>query len=213
MNTRVHIPMKSLAIALGGFIICQYFVSLARSQDTLPPSGLNIVIVEGEGAVNNSRQHVSREPIVRIEDDNHKPISGAAVVFTLPTEGTTGVFGNGSQTLIVNTNSSGLAVGKGLKVNSVSGNLPIHVSASFRGLTAGATVNETNEGVPGAKASTGGGHTKLIVVLAIVGAAAAGGGAYFATHKNSSSSSTTTTTSTSTAIGITNGTTVIIGPP
>jgi hypothetical protein len=31
-----------------------------------PPQKLNIVIVEGEGAINNIRQRVAREPIVQV---------------------------------------------------------------------------------------------------------------------------------------------------
>ena len=45
---------------------------------------LNIVIVEGEGATNNIRQRVARQPIIQVEDENHKPVAGAVVVFTLP---------------------------------------------------------------------------------------------------------------------------------
>ena len=42
---------------------------------------LFINIVEGEGTLNNIKQRVNREPIVQVEDENHKPIAGAAVVF------------------------------------------------------------------------------------------------------------------------------------
>ena len=45
------------------------------------PTGLSITIVEGEGAINNIRQRVNREPIVQVEDQNHKPVAGAVVVF------------------------------------------------------------------------------------------------------------------------------------
>ena len=51
------------------------------------PTGLSINIVEGEGAINNIRQRVNREPIVQVEDQNHKPIAGAVVVFFLPDSG------------------------------------------------------------------------------------------------------------------------------
>jgi len=206
--------MRSLAIGLVCAVFWQYSVPPARAQEPAP-AGLNIVIVEGEGAVNNSRQRVTREPIVRVEDDNHKPIAGAVVIFTLPTEGTTGVWGNGSQTLMVNTNSEGIAIGKGLKVNAVTGKLPILVNASYHGVTTRATINQTNEGIPGAKSSvsSGGGHGKLIAILAIAGAAA-GGGAYFATHHGSSNSSPSSPSGPSSpaAIGISAGSSTIIGP-
>src|ERR1035437_2705000 len=57
---------------------------------------LNIVVVEGEGAINNVRQRAARAPVVRVEEQNHKPIAGAAVAFTLPTGGASGEFSNGA---------------------------------------------------------------------------------------------------------------------
>ena len=45
---------------------------------------LNLVVLEGEGATNNIRQRTAREPIVRVEDENHRPVAGAIVVFTCP---------------------------------------------------------------------------------------------------------------------------------
>src|SRR6185312_5765499 len=71
------------------------------------PSSLQIVIVEGEGAINNVKQRVNREEIVQVEDENHKPIAGAAVVFFLPNQGPGGVFPNGSQTLTTITDNQG----------------------------------------------------------------------------------------------------------
>jgi hypothetical protein len=201
--------MKSLALALSWVVFFQFAAPPVRAQQQ--PTELNIIVVEGEGAINNARQRVTREPVVRIEDENHKPIAGAAVVFTLPTEGTTGAFGNGSHTLAIMTDRDGLAKGKGLRVNQVTGKLPIHVTASYRGLTARTTVNELNEGVPGAKASTGGGHGALIAVIVILGAAAAGGGAYLATHKSGTSTTTAPPPTGPTPIGITPGTGTIVG--
>ncbi len=171
------------------------------------------MVVEGEGIVNHAREHAIHEPIVRVEDDKHQPVAGASVVFTLPTEGTTGVFANGSQTLIVPTDKSGLAAGKGMRLNLVSGKLVIHVTATYRGLSARTNISQTNEGVNGAKASTGGSHSKVIVILAVV-AAAAGGGAYYATHRGGTASTPPPTQPPpTTSIGITAGKSSIIGPP
>jgi hypothetical protein len=205
--------LKSLAIFLVLILICQFIAVPVRAQEP-PPAGLNIVVVEGEGIVNIAREHAIHEPIVRVEDDNHRPIAGASVVFTLPTEDTTGVFANGTKSILVTTDASGLAVGKGMRINLVTGKLVIHVTASFRGLSANTRINQTNEGVAGAKSSAGGGHGKVIVILAVV-AAAAGGGAYYATHRGSAATTTTTTTTQPTgpaAIGITAGSSSIIGP-
>ena len=209
VNPRLHGGVKAVSRGLSFLLFFQFCAPAANAQ--APPVGLNIVVLEGEGATNNARQRMVREPVVRIEDENHKPIAGAAVVFTLPTEGATGVFSNGSQTLTVITDSNGRAAGKGLRVNQVTGKLPIHVAASYRGLSARTIVNEINEGVPGGKTSAGGGSGKLIAILAIAGAAA-GGGAYFATHKSAGSPASSTAPPPTVGIGLTPGTGVIIGP-
>jgi hypothetical protein len=180
-----------------------------RSQ-TPPPREINLTVVEGEGQSNNIGQHARRPPLVRVEDENHHPIVGAVVIFTLPTEGATGEFG-GSKTLTVVTDSQGNAAGKGLKVNQLPGKLPIYVNASYRGLTAKATITELIVAPPGAKIGGGGGNGKLIIVLAIIGAAAAGGGAYYATHRGGSSASNSTGPTGPTPIGITAGTGTIAG--
>src|SRR5260221_45644 len=51
------------------------------------PTSLQIVIVEGEGAINNVKQRVNREPIVLVEDETHNPVAGASVTFFLPNKG------------------------------------------------------------------------------------------------------------------------------
>jgi len=137
---------------------------------------------------------------------------GAVVVFTLPTEGATGEFGNGSKTLTVMSDSQGLAKAQGLKVNQGGGKLPIHVTASFRSLTARTTLTQFVEVPPGTKVSTRhGGSGKVIAILAVIGAAAAGGAVY-ATQRSKSGTVVNPPPAGPAAIGITagNGT---IAPP
>ena len=52
----------------------------------------------GEGAINNVKQKVNRDLIVQVEDESHRPIAGAALVFFLPDQGASGTFVNGSRT-------------------------------------------------------------------------------------------------------------------
>jgi len=152
---------------------------------------LNLVVVEGEGAINNIRQRTAREPIVQVQDENHRPVAGAVVTFTLPGHGASGVFANGSQTMTVTTDQQGQAIARGLQPNSVKGQVQIRVNANYRGQTATATITQTNAVVAGAAAgaAAGGGifTAKVIAILAVVGAAAAGGAAYAVTHNSSSS--------------------------
>lgn len=212
MATLLIPEKRSLAIA---FSFLTFFSSLPRpAAAQAPPTELNIVVVQGEGAINKVRQRVTTEPAIRVEDEQHRPVSGVAVVFTLPTEGPTGEFGNGSKTMTIMTDASGQAAVAGLKVNEYPGKLILHVSASYRGLTARTNITQFDEGPPVTKSTaSSGGHGRLILILAVIGAAAAGGGAYFALHKNGSSSPAGSSGSTgSTGISLTPGSPTIIGP-
>ena len=206
MTTYLEYWTKSLALGLS------FLITLPNAHAQTMPTELNIVVLEGEGATNNVRQRVARDPVVRVEDENHKPIVGAAVVFTLPTEGATGEFANGAKSLTIMTDSQGQATAQSLKMNPVAGKVPIHVNASYRGLTARTSITQFTVLPPGAKASTSssghGGHGGLITVLVVLGAAAAGGGAYFATRSSGSAVNPPPTVA---PIGITAGTGTIVG--
>jgi hypothetical protein len=152
---------------------------------------LNLVVVEGEGAINNIKQRTAREPIVQVEDENHRPIAGAAVVFTLPGQGASGTFAGGAHSLAVVTDAQGRAVARGLRPNNVQGQYQIHVNASYRGQTASTNITQSNALAAGAAAGAAGAgiSTKLLIVLAVAGAAAAGGAVY-ATHNGGGNTNT-----------------------
>lgn len=158
------------------------------------PARIDIVTVEGEGVINNIRQRVTHGPVVRVEDDDHRPVAGAVVVFALPVSGTTGEFSNGSKTLTMLTDKDGQAAAQGLKTNDIPGKLQILVTASYHGLRARTTVSQFVEAAPGAKApvsevhsSKSGGKWKW-VVLGIVAGGGAGAGLYFGRHTTANSS-------------------------
>ncbi len=163
--------MRVLAVGLSYLLILQTLPSRAQEAG---PVQLNLVVVEGEGAINNIRQRTAREPIVQVEDENHKPVAGAAVVFLLPDQGASATFANGSHTLTVTTDAQGRAVAHGFKPNSVQGQFNMRVSASYRGKIATATINQTNVITGAAAGAATGISVKLIVILAVAGAAAAG---------------------------------------
>jgi hypothetical protein len=150
---------------------------------------LNLVVVEGDGAVNNIRQRTAREPVVQVEDENHRPVAGAIVVFTLPMNGPGGTFANGAKTLTVVTDNDGRAVARGLRPNTTKGQFDIRVNASKNGQTASAIISQTNVILTATGAVAAAGISAKLITLLAVGAAAVAGGAYFAaTHINSSSS-------------------------
>ena len=131
--------------------------------------GLKLVVVEGEGSLNNIRTRRAKEPVVRVEDATGEPVRGAAVNFILPAHGASGSFG-GELSLTVTTGPDGLAAGRGLKPNRVAGPFEIRVSGSLRGETAGAAIHQVN-----VEPATAGGNGKKIALVALIGGAAIGG--------------------------------------
>lgn len=165
------------------------------------PAKLNLMIVEGEGAINNISQRIAREPIIQVEDENRKPVSGAVVTFLLPENGASGVFLDGSKTLVTITDESGRAAASGLRANKLAGKFQIRVTASFQGAVGNTVINQVNAlvaaaaagGAVGAGTAAGGaaaaaGIGKVIAIVAIVAGAAVGGGLAAASKGGSSSS-------------------------
>ncbi len=169
------------ATGFGNGFRCALALSLSCLLVTPPVSGaaqapapkkLNIVIVGGEGAINNIRQRIAREPIVQVEDENHHPVAGATVIFLLPDSGPSGVFPDGNNSLTVMTDKNGRAVARGLRANDKAGKFQIKVHASYQTVETDATINQANAVLTTA-AAAGGVSGKLIAILAIAGGAAA----------------------------------------
>src|SRR5271163_4015643 len=151
---------------------------------------LRVLVVEGDGTINNIKQRVNVELVVEVRDDTQKLIEGAAVVFFLPAQGPSGTFSSGTKTLTTRTDHLGRASAPGIHPNSQTGKFDIRVTASVGGQTASATITQTN--ISGASPGGGGMSfgTKAWIILAICGGVVAGA-VIAATHKSSSSSSGT----------------------
>lgn len=132
---------------------------------------LNLIIVEGEGALNNIRQRTAREVIVQVEDENRRPVAGAAVAFTLPNQGAGGTFLNGARTFTVTTDNQGRAVAR-FTPNQSEGKYEIRVNSSHQGRTASLVIAQAN--ILGA-AAAGAATAKVLIILAIIGGAVAAG--------------------------------------
>ncbi|MBL8234380.1 MAG: hypothetical protein JNL98_38135 [Bryobacterales bacterium] len=197
-----------LSLILVVLVGLDFPVARAMAQETPAPKKLNLVIVEGEGAVNNIRQRVAREPIVEVRDENDKPLAGVAVVFTLPSQGASGAFPNGARMLTTVTDNAGRAVGRGFQPNSVAGRFDIRVNASFRGQTASTTITQQNVMLAAAAGAGAAGAGKLIAILAVVGGAAAAGVAVAATRNGNGSPTPSGPTAT-----VINPGTPTVGPP
>lgn len=200
--------MRGFCFLFAGCLALSYAAAFAQE----PAHSLNLVIVEGDGAINNIRQRTAREPIVQVEDENHKPVAGAAVLFLLPEHGPGGTFADGSHTLSVTTNAQGRAAARGIHLNNTQGQFQIQVNASYNGMTASTTITQSiavagAAGAGGATAAASGLSGKVIAIIVVAAAAAAGGAAYAATHSGSNPAATAATGTT-----ITPGTGTV-GPP
>jgi len=152
------------------------------------PEHIQLLVIEGEGVTSKTHERVAHDPVVKVEDDDHQPVAGAAVVFALPVSGTTAEFPGGVKTLTVLTDKNGLAAAHGMRTNDVPGKLQIYTTASYHGLHAQILINQFVEAGPGAKPTTAevrpaksGGKLKW-ALLGIVAAGGAGAGIYFGRH-------------------------------
>ena len=59
-----------------------------------------------------------REPIIEVDDKNHKPIAGAAMLFSLNLPSL--IFGNGAQVLSMMTNTAGQVAIHGMRPNDAN---------------------------------------------------------------------------------------------
>ena len=146
---------------------------------------LRIVVMEGEGSINNVREMTMRSPVVRVVDAAGKPVAGATVSFTTPSMGASAIFVDGGNQASVTTDEKGVARVQGMRPNNVVGTFEIRVTASSGGNRATARIAQTNA-APAVKTSGGSNKGVLIGVLLAV---AGGVGAAVALSGGGSSSS------------------------
>lgn len=157
------------------------------------PPPFQILVIGGEGSINNVKQRTAREPIVEVRDRNNRPIAGAVVLFEAPRGGASGTFTGGSPALRVTTDAQGRAAGQGFRPNNVQGNFALNVAVTVAGVTETAVINMSNVVTGSNTVVKAGGHGKLIAIVAAVGAAIAVG-AYAATRSGGGGSPTAATT-------------------
>src|ERR1051326_7129387 len=68
---------------------------------------LRIIVLQGEGSVNNIQTHSGTPPVVEVRDRNDQPLDGATVEFELPRMGAGGSFPANQLTFTGRTNRQG----------------------------------------------------------------------------------------------------------
>jgi hypothetical protein len=170
---------------------------------------VKILVVEGQGAINNIKVARAKEPVIEVVDQNGAPIKGASVTFILPDTGPSAMFWDDSRILTTMTDEKGRAAGRGLHSNNLVGQYQIRISASYSGQTAHAVMAQTNAEPA---AAVRGGSSKKFLWIALVGAAAAGGAIAAMGKSSSSGSSPASFPATSSGAVITPGS-PSFGPP
>jgi hypothetical protein len=106
-------------------------VTGAAAAEPGRPKSLLITIIEGEGASNDINTRTAREPIVQVDDENHKPVAGALVAFSLDKTGSSYADFDGASNVWVNTDAAGRAVASGFRITKHKGPFRINVHASY----------------------------------------------------------------------------------
>ncbi len=166
-----------------------------------PAPALKIVILEGEDVSNNIKERTAREPIVQVEDENHKPVAGAAVLFSIDSQGGNAgaTFLNGAKTFVGQTDANGQVQAQGFHPNGHTGQFHVNVTATKGNLSTRATISQTNVALATAAATTAGitGFiaTHVVLVSIVAGAIVAGGvtAGVVASHSGSATTITTGT--------------------
>ena len=125
-----------------------------------------LIIVRGENAQNNVKKGRATRPVVEVRDRNDKPVAGVLITFTLPQNGASGTFVNGSKLFTATTDQAGQA-SAAVQPNTATGSYNISVSAKVNGQTLTAQI-------PQANVSAGVSGTTIAVIAGIAAAAAAG---------------------------------------
>lgn len=167
-------------------------------------ANLTVVALEGDGAFNDIRRKMGRNPVVEVRDEEGRPLPGVTVVFTLPETGASGTFSGGGKTFLTTTDTQGRAAAVGLKPNSTEGRYNIKVSATSPGRNGSLLISQSNTLAGGAVSTqTKHSHTKMILILLAAGAA--GGGIFAATQHGGGSSTPAPITTTLSAGPVTVG--------
>jgi hypothetical protein len=174
-------------LALFAVLSCEaQQVSGPKSDLIKAPGGLKIIVVQGEGALNNIHTRSAAPLIVEVRDANDKPLSKAEVVFQLPPAGPGGMFYGWLLSQTTRTNADGRAETAGFTPNEEAGRFNIKVTA-ISGTETGSVIIAQSNTANGSGSERGvkSRRSGLWKALLVVGAAGLAGGIVAATRGSS----------------------------
>lgn len=159
----------------------------APPAPTEPPGVLKLVVIQGEGAINNIRTRSATAPIVEVRDENDKPVAGAEVIFQLPPAGPGGVFHGWMRSQTVRSDAQGRAAATGYAPNDQAGRFNIKVTASLGNKTGAVVIGQSNADRGGSGPGMANGRSGWWKIALGVGSAGAVIGAVAATRNGGGS--------------------------
>jgi hypothetical protein len=115
--------------------------ALAPLQAQAP---LDVRVVEGDGALNNTKARYGRVPVVEVRDERGEPVPGASIEFSLPSFGAGGTFLDGGSSFQTTTDPRGRAAMAPFKPNTIEGRFTIRVKAKQGGSVGDAVITQAN---------------------------------------------------------------------
>src|SRR5665213_2493294 len=129
----MRILFRSLSAVLSALLAAG---SLVKAQDA-NRSGDNIVSELHLRAASASPLQIEAGKIsqsglsVEVSDGNGTPVSGATVLFRLPSDGANGVFSDGSRVAVVYSGNDGLATVRNIRWGTNQGTADVRVTATL----------------------------------------------------------------------------------
>jgi hypothetical protein len=161
-------------------------VSGPKAEVQGPAGDLKIVVVQGEGALNNIRTRNAAPLIVEVRDSSDKPVAGAEVIFQLPPAGPGGVFNGWMRNQTARSSPEGRAETNGFTPNDEPGRFNIKVTATSGTKSTSAIIAQTNTPNGSGTGSQAKSKSKTWKIVLILGAAGLAGGIVAATRGGSS---------------------------
>jgi hypothetical protein len=172
------------------------FLAVALLADA-QPAALHVTLIEGEGAVYPAGSRATHGVTVKVTDETGRPVEGATVSFSLPSDGPGGVFASGARTEVATTHADGEAAAWGMQWNRTPGPFGILITAAKGPARGGVTCSQSLAvaAAPDPRQSRAGpgGHKWLWITLAVVAGAAGAGVAAVAGGKTSAAASGSST--------------------
>jgi hypothetical protein len=126
-------------------VILLNFIALAAQGGQAQATGFRVVIIEGQGSLNNIETRAASDLVIRILDRDGRPVAGATVQFDAPSAGAGELFANGAPHFFTTTDANGIATASGTRNNGVAGSFNTSVHVSYQGRSVGeASIRQTN---------------------------------------------------------------------